>query len=399
MRGAIVSKSHLRTLQTIVNLPTAPFVEGKVAAFIRAFVARHPQLNIRADQFGNLRVKYSPRRRPSRKPVGRPILFAAHMDHPGFLAERMVGSDRVYAEWRGWVQGRYFKNERVMFHDGRRWIGGIIEKSIPHEPGKTPKRVAASARSFGATAPPKAVIARVKGRVPAGSVGMWGLPDASIRGHRLACRACDDLSGLAGIICALEEMCRRNTRCPCYALFTRAEEVGFGGALAAADGGTLPKGVIVVAVENSKAIPGVALGDGPVLRVGDKASVFTPAATAYCQVAAEKLAREDSTFRFQRKLMDGGTCESTAYCHYGHDATGICLPLLNYHNMDAERRKIAPEIIDTRDFLNLVKWFVALAESPIHIKYDDNHPGLGKRLDALLKQHRPRLLRTARAYR
>jgi len=393
-----VSTKLLKTLQTIVNLPTAPFAEGSVATFIRAFVARRPQLRVRADQFGNLLVKYSPRRRASRKPIGRPILFAAHMDHPGFVAQEMLDAGRVYADWRGWVQGRYFKDERVVFRVGRRWVEGVIEKRIPHEPGKTPKRVVASARSFGATAPPKAVIARVKRPVPAGSVGMWGLPDAEVRGHRLACRASDDLSGLAAIICALEEMCRRNTRCPCYALFTRAEEVGFGGALAAADGGTLPKGVIVVAVENSKAIPGVVLGDGPVLRVGDKATVFTPAATAYCQVAAEELAKKDPTFRFQRKLMDGGTCESTAYCHYGHDATGICLPLLNYHNMDTDRRKIAPEVIDTRDFLNLVKWFVALAESPIHIKYDDRHPGLGKRLAALLKQHRPRLLKTAASF-
>ena len=390
-----MSTKHLKTLQTIVNLPTAPFAEASVAAFIRGFVARHRELRVRGDRFGNLLVKYLPRRKSGKGRVGRPILFAAHMDHPGFVAQRMVGAGRVYADWRGWVQGRYFKGERVIFRVGSRWVEGTIEKCMPHEPGKMPKRAVASGRPFGATAPPKGVIARVGRDVPEGSVGMWGLPDAKIRGHRLACRASDDLSGLAGIVCALEEMCRQGTRCPCYALFTRAEEVGFGGALAAADGGTLPKGVIVVAVENSKAIAGVSLGDGPVLRVGDKASVFTPAATAYCQVAAEKLAEADATFKFQRKLMDGGTCESTAYCHYGHDATGICLPLLNYHNMDTEREKIGPEIIDTRDFLNLVKWFVSLAESPMRIRFEEGHPGLGKRLDALLKQHRRRLMRTA----
>lgn len=159
---------------------------------------------------------------------------------------------------------------------------------------------------------------------------------------------------------------------------------------------TVPRNVIVVAVECSKAVTGVALGDGPVLRVGDRASVFTPAATAYCQIVAEQLAAQDKSFRFQRKLMDGGTCESTAYCHYGYDATGICLPLGNYHNMDTDKKKIGPEFIDLRDFENLVKWFVALANSPAKMKFDGSHPGLGKRLTALLKQHRGRLLKTAK---
>jgi endoglucanase len=157
----------------------------------------------------------------------------------------------------------------------------------------------------------------------------------------------------------------------------------------------VPRDAVVVAVECSKAIAGVNLGDGPVLRVGDKASVFTPAATAYCQVVAERLAAKDKSFKYQRKLMDGGTCESTAYCHHGYDATGICLPLGNYHNMDTERRKIAPEFVDVRDFQWLVQWFIALADSPAEVAFDGRHPGLDARLDTLLKKHRPHLLRTA----
>ncbi len=159
---------------------------------------------------------------------------------------------------------------------------------------------------------------------------------------------------------------------------------------------TVPRNTVVVAVECSKAIAGVALGAGPVLRVGDKATVFTPAATAYCHVVAESLAQRDKSFRYQRKLMDGGTCESTAYCHFGYEATGICLPLLNYHNMNEARHRIGPEIIDVRDFQNLVKWFVALADSPRTIRYDGAHPGLDARLEALLRRHRGRLERTAK---
>jgi putative aminopeptidase FrvX len=389
-----VPDNHLKTLRTVVDLPTAPFVEGHVAAFIRRFVARRPGLRLRSDQFGNLLVKYTPRRKAKCRLIGRPILFAAHMDHPGFIAERMIDETRLYAAWRGGVQSRYFPGAKIKFYSAGRWIPAEIEKVILPKTSKALKRATAKARSASADNPPKAVIARVKKPVAIGSPGMWAISDAVFRGHRLYCRASDDLSGVAAILCALDDIVRQGLRCPCFAFFTRAEEVGFGGALAAVDSRTIPRSVTVVAVENSKAIPGVTLGDGPVLRVGDKASVFTPAATSYCQVVAEKLAQQEKRFRFQRKLMDGGTCESTAYCHHGYGATGICLPLVNYHNMDVEARKIAPEAIDVRDFQNLVRWFVALAESPLRLKYDGGHPTLTKRLDALLKRHRPRLLKT-----
>lgn len=390
-----MSKRYIHTFQQVVSLPTAPFIEGSVVRFIREFVARRRQLRLRADRFGNLLVTYTPPARRRRLPKSPPILFAAHMDHPGLTAERMLDAGHVEARWRGWVQARYFPRERIKFRVGDRWVPAVIEKVVPFPPGKGPRRATTSARSFGADSPPKGVIARVGERVPRGSPGVWDITDAARRGGRLVARACDDLAGVAAIVCTFDEICREDIAVPCHALFTRAEEVGFGGALAAADGGTLPRRALVVAVECSKVIAGVELGGGPVLRVGDKASVFTPAATAYCQAVAERLAAEDKTFRFQRKLMDGGTCESTVYCHYGHDATGICLPLLNYHNMDTQRRKIAPEIVDARDFVNLVRWFIALAASPARLAFDGSHPGLDKRLDALLKQHRPRLLATA----
>ena len=146
-------------------------------------------------------------------------------------------------------------------------------------------------------------------------------------------------------------------------LFTRAEEVGFAGAIAAANTGTIPRKCVVVAMETSSELPHAQMGDGPILRVGDRASVFNPAVTMHCQRVAEDLARTDRTFKYQRRLMDGGMCESSAYCCLGYEATGICLSLGNYHNMDVKRGKIAPEYIDLRDFDNVVKWFVELSRA------------------------------------
>jgi endoglucanase len=385
-----VSKQQLKMLEQLVNLPTAPFVETHVIEFIRAFVAKRPTLTMSRDRFGNLLIRYIPE---LRKPItGRPVLFAAHMDHPGFVATKMESQNRVRAEFHGWVRKPFFKNAGVQFFSDGKWINATIEKTIPQKP----TTATASARTFGADSPPAEVIAKTSHDIAPGSPGMWQLPDAQFKGTRLHARVCDDIAGLAAILCMLDAICKKKIAVPTYAFFTRAEEVGFAGALAAVSAGTVPKKTIVVAVENSKAITGVSIGDGPVLRVGDKATVFTPAATAYCHVVADQLAKQDKRFQYQRKLMDGGTCESTAYCHYGYDATGICLPLANYHNMDDAKGKIGPESIDTRDFLNLVKWFVALAQSPATMKFDGKHPGLDARLKALLKTHRPRLVKTAK---
>ncbi len=378
-----MSKAHLDILKQMVDLPTAPFVETHVVQYIRDFVAARPQLRLRRDRFGNLMVKYTPKR-PVKKP-GRPMLFAAHMDHPGFIARKMIDSRHVEAEWHGGVQWPYFKDARIKFHTAGAWAKGRIVAM---------KR--AAGKKVAALAPPKTIVAKVSADIEAGSPGMWDIPDAVIRGNRLHSRVCDDIAALAGIVCMLDEICRTGCRTPTYAFFTRAEEVGFAGALAAVADKTIPKRALVVAVENSKAITGVGMGDGPVLRVGDRLSVFTPAVAAYCRLVADKLAATDKTFKYQRKLMDGGACESTAYCHYGYDATGICLPLINYHNMDTGSGRIAPEAIDVRDFQNLTKWFVALARSPATLKYDGSHPGLDATLGGLLTQWRTRLMKTAK---
>ena len=60
--------------------------------------------------------------------------------------------------------------------------------------------------------------------------------------------------------------------------------------------------------------------------------------------------------------MPGGTCEATVYDVYGFTAGSICVALGNYHNMDRERKRIAPEHIDLADWRNMVKLFVAIAQ-------------------------------------
>ena len=97
--------------------------------------------------------------------------------------------------------------------------------------------------------------------------------------------------------------------------------------------------------------------------MGDRASTFTPAVTAFCQRVAQDVAAKDKKFVHRRTLMDGGMCESSAYCLLGYEATGMCVALGNYHNVNTRRKTLGPEYIDLIDFKNTVKWFVGLARS------------------------------------
>jgi endoglucanase len=366
--------THNKTTLDVLSLPTAPFVEGRVHSWIAGFCGRLRGVRMKSDPAGNLLVHY----RHGATRVAHPVCLTAHTDHPGFVAEDVRSGHRVRAAWRGGVKPEYFTDARVRFRVDDHWVRGRIVST--RTTGKGAARKVASAEID------------VPARVPAGSPGMWDLPDARIRNGRFYARACDDLAGVAAMLCCLETLARTRARTEAYFLFTRAEEVGFVGAMAACRARTIPGRCVVVAIETSAERPNARIGDGPILRVGDKATTYYSPATRYCQAVAEDLRKTDKVFTYQRRLMDGGTCESTAYCQLGYEATGICVALGNYHNMNTRTGRIGPEYISVSDFASLVKWFVALttARQP----YTGVDAALQKRLKKIEKEYAALLRRT-----
>ena len=134
-------------------------------------------------------------------------------------------------------------------------------------------------KGSGKSASVETVTVEIAGSIPRGSVGMWDLPEPAIRNGKIFARACDDLAGVAAMLCCIDQLSRSAAAADGYFLFTRAEEVGFIGALAACRYKTIPANSFVVAVETSSELPSARMGDGPILRVGDKASIFNPAVT------------------------------------------------------------------------------------------------------------------------
>ena len=369
-----LSKAHIRRLTELLSLPTAPFAEHLVIAYIEAFCRKRSAIRLSRDAVGNMLLRIT--RNGARK--RRPVCITAHLDHPGFVAKQMLRAGRLDAYWRGGVPPDYFVGTKVRFWVDERWRKGRVQ-SIKTKTSKGRKSV-------------ESAIIDIKTDVPPGAIGMWDLPEPRIRGSRIHARACDDLAGAAAMLCALDDLCRTKRACDAFFLFTRAEEVGFVGATAACRLGTIPRGAYLVAMETSAERSHVKMGDGPILRVGDLASTFSSPVTAYCRDVATDLARRDKKFTFQRKLMDGGTCESSAFCTLGFEATGMCLALGNYHNVDGAGHRIAPEYVDLNDFRSVVRWFVALACSTTPFTGRDEP--LAKRVKALEQEHRSLLTRS-----
>ncbi|MBN1419670.1 MAG: M20/M25/M40 family metallo-hydrolase [Planctomycetes bacterium] len=336
MREKTLRERTRRFLDEVLPIPAVPFHEEGVAAYIRAF-ARDRGLRIRADRYGNLLVSID--RARGKVP---PLVIAAHMDHPGFEVERMAGKGRAILRFYGGVDDRYF-------------AGKAIEILPPEGDPIAGRVVSVRSRKGGYW---RRVVATVRRPVRPFWMGVWKLEAFRRRGTRIHARACDDLGGVAATLAALDVL--RDAPVRVCGLFTRAEEGGFHGAIAAAHAGTIPRDAVILAVETS-AWKGMRarIGRGAVVRVGDRIAVFDPVVHHWVWSVAKDLAAGGDG-SFQRDLLDGGTTEATYYLAAGFRAMGLSLPLGNYHNRKGER-EIAPEIIDEEDAASLARLLVECA--------------------------------------
>jgi putative aminopeptidase FrvX len=136
----------------------------------------------------------------------------------------------------------------------------------------------------------------------------------------------------------------------------------------------VPEGALVLSLECSKALADAPQGAGVVVRVGDRASIFDPALTA---ALAERAGSVDG-LAWQRKLMDGGVCEASAFAAAGWRTSGLAVPLANYHNAADDGSGVAPELVLTADFLAEVRLLEALVAEPLELR-DGRPPWLEER--------------------
>jgi len=325
----------IRTLAgRLLRQPTAPYHEHAVRSEVERICGEHG-LESRRDQFGNVLVRLQTGGQR------RAMVLAAHMDHPGFEVMRGISAKSWLVRFRGGVPDDHFRP-------------GLRIRLMPgNVPARLGRRVGTE-RTFVASA---AAGAKVEA---APEFAMWDLEPFAVRSGRIYSRACDDVVGVACILATLVELKKRRSRVNVIGVISRAEEVGFHGALAVAARRSLPSNALVVSLETSRELPGARIGEGVILRVGDRTSVFDSDGMRYLGEIAGELKEKRAGFEYQRALMSGGTCEATAYQEYGYQTTAVCVALGNYHNC-APRKKIAEEYVSLSDTLNMVDLLVAAA--------------------------------------
>jgi len=225
------------------------------------------------------------------------------------------------------------------------------------------------------------LLAKVRDEVPPASLGMLDFPEACERNGLFMSRACDDLAGVATCLAMLDRLCADPPRATIAVLLTRAEEGGLVGAMAAAVRPSLLRRTDrIISLEASSVQPYAPLGGGPIIRVGDRLSIFNSALTCFLTEQAEALKTRRHGFRYQRALMPGGVCEATVFDAYGFQAAAMCLALGNYHNMDTTHRRAGAEYVNAADWRHLVDLCEAVARNA-HA-YTGNHRNLRRQLES-----------------
>jgi putative aminopeptidase FrvX len=359
-----MENSVVKFAERLMRHPAAPYHEQAVRAEAEQICAENGLFNER-DRFGNLWVRLQT------APERRPLCMVAHLDHPGFQIVKKLGPSSFAAEFRGGVPTSYFlPGTRVVLMPQR--VRAEIRKS---DRKSAVVELKLHSRSHASVGP---------------EFGVWDLPDFVLRKSRITGRACDDLVGVAAILSTLAALNRKRARVNVTGLLTRAEEVGFHGALAAAESKMIERNALVISLETSRQLPGVKMGKGVIIRTGDRSSIFNSDATRFLTETASQLQKVNQKFLFQRALMSGGTCEGTAFQEYDYQTAAVCVALGNYHNC-ARNNRIAAEYVSVVDAVSMVHLLTFAAKNMAN--YTHLVAKLPKRLRGYAKIARRALVR------
>jgi putative aminopeptidase FrvX len=347
---------HNALLDSILSRPSAPFREKHVIQHITKELSDRSVPHF-IDPVGNIVVGVRSKKEylklvstKTQEPVR---VFIAHTDHPGFHGVQWISDTSFEFKWHGGSPTRYLDGSKVwLASSDELLVDGVMESAELITSGK--------AISHGVIRLQNSELAK-KYKDAKKIYGGFHFREFLWReGPLLYTKAADDLVGSFAIAAlAIDLFSKKKKSQPFIGLLTRAEEVGFIGAIGHFELGWLKKAkrpILGVSLETSRALPGAEIGKGPVVRLGDKYTVFDSGAL---RVFTE-LANEVLPDAHQRRVMDGGTCEATAATVYGHPCVGISVPLGNYHNQSFEggpdsRGDLgpAPEFVHENDIAGL----------------------------------------------
>ena len=356
----MLTATRLSLLHDILQQPAAPFREQHVARCVCAHLQKAAVPHF-FDPAGNLIVGVASEksyrqllnRRTSGADKHEPVrIFIAHMDHPGFHGVKWLGTNRLAVKWHGGSPLKHLSGARLWLADDEGEITGRSLQARLRKPKLMKAGWAIDTAEVEFTdrsgKPALNMAERYPGRKAKASFGSFTFRShVWTSGKRLYTRAADDLVGVFAIVSTAIDLHRRQARsnqgAPFIGLLTRAEEVGFVGAVQHLELGWLvdaKRPVVCVSLEASRTLPGAWVGKGPVVRLGDRRTTFDSGTSQVLSTLAEKILPK----KHQRRLMDGGACEATAATAWGLPTVGITLPLGNYHNQGLEGGMDCPKL-------------------------------------------------------
>ena len=258
---------HERWLFELTCLPTAAGRERRVIAWIEAWVAERDGIELSRDVSGNMTLSLN-----GAEMDVPPVYYTAHLDHPAFVVTRIVAPTVLELQFRGGVMDDYFPDARIVVYPAGNGAGAEQIEAVITE-NTTPE--GAPFKSFLADldAPSDAIAP--------GDIATWHLPEQGVEDGVFYTNVCDDLAAAAAALAALDTIRLEARTLPnVRILFTRAEEIGFIGAIAACKNNVIPKDSKLICLENSRSFDESPIGGGPIVRVGDRLSIFSPALTA-----------------------------------------------------------------------------------------------------------------------
>lgn len=275
--------------------------EENVAAVIREIVAPYVD-ETRIDALGNLIC--------TRHGAGKKLMFAAHMDHIGFVVTDIdeKGFLRVFNV--GGINWHNSLNRHVVFGNG---VSGIMTietqdyKDHIWDPNHMFIDIGASSK------------AEAEKLVSLGDVAVYAPDFFDLGVDMIAGPAMDNRVGCALLIGLLKAMKEKNNEV--VAVFTTQEEVGLRGATAAAYDVNPDIGIaldITITGDTPNSVPKVAMkaGEGPCVKIMDRSVVCSPKVVSLMEEAAER-----AGVKYQREVLTMG----------GTDAGGIQLTRAGVH--------------------------------------------------------------------
>lgn len=309
--------------------------EEKVAAVIQEIVAPYVD-ETRIDALGNLIC--------TRKGAGKKLMFAAHMDHIGFVVTDIdeKGFLRVFN-----VGGIRWTNSfcrHVVFANG---VSGVFAfeqenfKDNMNDPNHMFIDIGASSKE------------EAEKMVSPGDVAVYAPDVFDLGADMIAGPAMDNRVGCAVLIGMLMALKERNNEV--VAVFTTQEEVGLRGATAAAYDVNPDMG-IALDVTVSGDTPGGAkvamkVGDGPCVKIMDRSLVCSPKVVSLMEEAAAR-----AGVKYQREVLTaGGTDAGAIQLTRGGVHAGVLSIACRYVHS-------ACEVVSIPDMENGARLLAALAD-------------------------------------